>query len=180
MWSRPPCVDRATFEERTTVTSVVSRIGTASTMIGSESVATVEPATVQLDASPSAASANPSTWLPLSPMNTAAGRRRRRLYGRKPMQAKQMPSESVAIEVARVHRERVDREEGAGDRRERRSEAVHVVEKVEGVRHPDEPDDADARREHRGSPTISTRTPDARTSAAAPPWAPIFASGGRR
>ena len=73
---------------RTTVTSVVSRIGTASTSSGRSSVATVEPATFQLDASPSAPSAKPSTWLPLSPMKTAAGAASRRLYGRKPRQAK--------------------------------------------------------------------------------------------
>ena len=81
------------------MTSVVSRIGTASTRIGSSSVATVEPATVQLAVSPSEASAKPSTWLPLSPMKTAAGRLRRRLYGRKPRQAKQTPSERRATRL---------------------------------------------------------------------------------
>ena len=46
-------------------------------------------------------------------------------------------------EVARVHGDRVDREEAERDRGERRREAVHVVEQVERVRHADEPDDRD-------------------------------------
>ena len=54
------------------VTSVVSRIGIASTISGSITVATVVPAAVQLAASPMQASPNPSSWLPASPMNTAA------------------------------------------------------------------------------------------------------------
>ena len=51
-------------------------------------------------------------------------------------------------ELARVLVERGDREDGAGDRRERRGEAVHVVEQVEGVRDPDEPDEPEHSREH--------------------------------
>ena len=52
------------------MTSVVSRIGIASTSSGSSTVATVVPAAVQLAASPSAASTKPSSWLPESPMKT--------------------------------------------------------------------------------------------------------------
>ena len=44
-------------------------------------------------------------------------------------------------------RDGVDREVGAGDRRERRRKPVHVVEQVEGVRDADEPEDPDPPRE---------------------------------
>ena len=54
-----------------------------------------------------------------------------------------MPSDERRDEVARVHRERIDREERARDRGEGRREPVHVVEQVERVRHPDQPEDAD-------------------------------------
>ena len=64
------------------------------------------------------------------------------------MHAKQTQREH-GDRVARVDCERVDREEGAGDRRERRREPVHVVEEVERVRHPDEPEDADHRPDDR-------------------------------
>ena len=73
------------------VTSVVSRMGMARTIKGRRTVATVVPAAVQLAASPMQASPNPSSWLPPSPMNTAASRPLRMLYGRKPRQAN--PSE---------------------------------------------------------------------------------------
>ena len=96
VWSRPPCVTGRPSSSRTTVTSVVSRIGTASTSSGRRSVATVEPATVQLDASPSEPSAKPSTWLPLSPMNTAAG----------PAQAKVVRQEAEASEADGEREER--------------------------------------------------------------------------
>src|SRR2546423_755930 len=56
-------------------------MGTARTRIGSSNVATVVPATFQLALNPSAASAKPSTWLPESPLNTAAARRGRRVEG---------------------------------------------------------------------------------------------------
>ncbi len=58
-------------------------------------MATVVPATFQLAVSPSAASAKPSTWLPESPMKTAAERRGWRLKGRKPTHAA-----AIAIERA--------------------------------------------------------------------------------
>ena len=129
------------------MTSVVSRIGTASTSTGSSSVATVEPATVQLDASPSAASAKPSTWAPLSPMKTAAGPAEAEVVGQEADAGEADAEREQRDEVARMHRVRVDREERAGDRGERRREAVHVVEQVERVRHADQPGDADHRRD---------------------------------
>ena len=46
LWSRPPCVTGRPSSSLTTVTSVVSRIGTARTMIGRSSVANVDDATV--------------------------------------------------------------------------------------------------------------------------------------
>ena len=46
-------------------------------------------------------------------------------------------------EVAVVHGRCVDREVRAGDRRQRRGEAVHVVEEVERIRDPDQPDECD-------------------------------------
>ncbi len=46
-----------------------------------------------------------------------------------------------------VRRQRVDREVGARDDRQRRRETVHVVEQVEGVRDADEPEEADRPRE---------------------------------
>ena len=89
----PPWVTGRRSASRLTVTSVVSRIGIASTSSGSSIVATVVPAVVQLAASPSTASTKPSTWLPESPMKTAALPPGRRLNGRKPTHAK--PSESA-------------------------------------------------------------------------------------
>ena len=47
-----------------------------------------------------------------------------------------------------MHRRRVDREVEAGDGRERRREAVHVVEQVERVRDPDEPEERDHDAQH--------------------------------
>ena len=62
---------------------------------GSSTVATVVPATVQLEARANDASANPSTWLPESPMKTAAARPGLRLKGRNPTQASPSASEST-------------------------------------------------------------------------------------
>ena len=78
------------------MTSAVSRIGTASTSSGRISVATVVSATFQLVSRPSAASANPITWLPESPMKTAAGLRGRKLNGRKPATASASESETTS------------------------------------------------------------------------------------
>ena len=58
-------------------------------------MANVVPATVQLDASASDASPKPSTWLPESPMMTAAGRPGRRLKGRYPTHARPSAREST-------------------------------------------------------------------------------------
>ena len=80
-------------------TRPVSRIGIASTSSGRTSVATVVSATFQLVASPSAPSVKPSTWLPESPMNTAAGLPGRKLNGRKPSVAR--PSESERTSSSR-------------------------------------------------------------------------------
>ena len=57
---------------------------------------TVVPAAFQLAESPSAASAKPSSWLPESPMKTAAAVRSRRLKGRKPAQASPTASETTS------------------------------------------------------------------------------------
>src|SRR5262245_42671419 len=64
--------------------------------MGRNSVATVVPATFQLAVNPSAASAKPSTWLPESPMKTAAERFGRKLKGRKPAHAPAIASESAS------------------------------------------------------------------------------------
>ena len=131
------------------MTSVVSRIGTASTRIGSSSVATVEPATVQLAARPSEASAKPSTWLPLSPMNTAAGPAEAEVVRQEAEAGEADAEREEGDEAVRVDRVRVDGEERAGDRGEGRRQPVHVVEQIERVRHPDEPDDGRARSRRR-------------------------------
>ena len=83
----PPWVTGRRSSVRRTVTSVVSRIGIASTSSGSTRLVSVAPAVVQLDASASEARPKPSTWLPESPMKTRALRPGRRLKGRKPRQA---------------------------------------------------------------------------------------------
>ena len=147
MWSRPPCVTGRFSTSRAIVTSVVSRIGIASTRSGRRIVATVVPATVQLAARASEASANPITRLPESPMKTAAPRRGLRLNGRKPAHASPRASDEGEDRVVLVLRDRVDREVRTRDDRERRREAVHVVEQVERVRDPDEPEEADRPRE---------------------------------
>ena len=130
------------------MTSVVSRIGIARTISGSITVATVVPAAVQLAASPRLASAKPSSWLPASPMKTAA------LLAEPEVERQEADAGEAERERederrgrCRVHGGRVDREVGAGDRGERRREAVHVVEQVERVRDPDEPDDGDDERD---------------------------------
>ena len=172
-------VDRPPLEQaHDRSTSAVSRIGTASMIIGSSSVATVVPASFQLADEASAASANPITWLPESPMNTAAGLRGRRLKGRKPTQASATASESISTSGVRVVRERVDREVRAGDRGERRRQAVHVVEQVERVRHARRARAARSRwrgRRWRRSPRACRWRSRARPRRPAPP---SFASGG--
>ena len=83
----PPWVTGRRSSVRRTVTSVVSRIGIASTSSGSTMLVSVAPAVVQLEASASEARPKPITWLPESPMKTRALRPGRRLKGRKPRQA---------------------------------------------------------------------------------------------
>ena len=149
MWSRAALVTGPPLEQRTNVTSVVSRIGIASTSSGSSVVASVVPATFQLDESANDASAKPSTWLPESPMKTAAaaagpqveaaGSRGRRRRAQSARTSTARFGCSVAASIAKY---------GAGDRRERRRQAVHVVEQVERVRDPDEPDERERDREH--------------------------------
>jgi hypothetical protein len=67
------------------------------------------------------------------------------LKGRKPRHAN--ASESARTSTRSFGCAVVDREVEAGDRRERRREAIHVVEQVERVRDPDEPEERDRRRE---------------------------------
>ena len=110
------------------------------------SVATVEPATFQLDASPSA----PGEAEHLAA--AVAHEHRGRAVGAQVVGQEAEAGETDAEgdrerDVVRMNRHGVDREVGAGDRCERRGEPVHVVEQVERVRHADEPDDADRRRE---------------------------------
>ena len=144
----PPCVTGRRSSVRRTVTSVVSRIGIASTSSGSRTLVSVAPAVVQLEASASDASPKPITWLPESPMNTAAGRPGRRLNGRKPTHAPPSASATTSAEVSLVGRDRVDGEHRARDGGERGREPVHVVEQVEGVRDPDQPEQAERDGEH--------------------------------
>ena len=147
MWSRPPCVTGRFSTRRAIVTSVVSRIGIASTSSGRRIVATVVPATVQLAASASDASPNPISWLPESPMKTTAPRRGRRLYGQEAETREAEREREGEDDLVLVLGQRVDREVGAGDDREGRCEAVHVVEEVERVRDAHEPEEADRPRE---------------------------------
>ncbi len=144
----PPWVTGRRSSVRRTVTSVVSRIGIASTSSGSTRLVSVAPAVVQLDASASEARPKPSTWLPESPMKTRALRPGRRLKGRKPRQAPPSASATTSASSPESCVERGEREDGAGDRGERRCQPVHVVEQVERVRDPDEPDESEHRREH--------------------------------
>ena len=139
--------DRPPFEQADVVTSVVSSTGTASTRIGRRSVATVDPATFQLAARPSAASAKPSTCAPESPMKTSALPPGRRLNGRNPAHAHAPASANARSRAIRVDGDGVDREEPERDPGERRREAVHVVEQVERVRHADEPEDRERPRD---------------------------------
>ena len=95
MWSRPPCVTGRFSTSRAIVTSVVSRIGIASTSSGSRIVATVVPATVQLAASASEARPKPIVCAPESPMNTEAPRCGLRLNGRNAAHASPSASASA-------------------------------------------------------------------------------------
>ncbi len=119
----------------------------ASTSSGSTVVATVVPATVQLDASPSAASVNP--------ISLAARVAHERECVAVPAEVERQEADTRAAEAQRQHehevaralRGGVDCEVEARDGGERRSQAVHVVEQVEGVRDPDEPEQRDGDRD---------------------------------
>ena len=130
------------------MTSVVSRIGTASTRIGSRKVATVVPATFQLADRPRAARKNPSTCEPESPMKTSALPRRLRLNGRKPRQARApaRASASAAWLGWTVTASIAKKPNAIAG--ERRGEPVHVVEQVERVRHADEPEEREGPGDH--------------------------------
>ena len=143
----PPWVTGRRSIVRRTVTSVVSRIGIASTSSGSTMLVSVAPAVVQLDASASEARPKPITWLPESPMKTPGAAAGPQVEGKEAEAGAAERERDDERELARVLVERGDREDGAGHRRERRGEAVHVVEQVERVRDPDEPDEPDRRRE---------------------------------
>ena len=161
-WSRPPWWIGRPSTRRTAVTSAVSRIGIASTSSGMMSVAIVDSATFQLVARPSEASVSPITWLPESPMKTAAGLRGRKLKGRKPATASASASETTSRRSSSWIQTASIGEEERGHDGEAPGEPVHVVEEVEGVRDRHEPEQAeggggdavlddlhaDARREH--------------------------------
>ncbi len=123
----------------------------------------------------SEASPKPITWLPESPMNTAARRPGLQVEREKADAGEAEGEREHAAEAVRVLRDGVDCEVRAGDDGERRGEPVHVVEQVEGVRDPDEPDQADHGREHvvsrspRPSARSRGRSPPRRTGRRASP-----------
>ena len=109
----------------------------------------VAPAVVQLEGEgTSERRPKPITWLPESPMKTAARSRRPQVEGEEADAGPAERERDGQARLARVPHDRIDREDGARHRGERRGQAVHVVEEVERVRDPDEPDEAQHRREH--------------------------------
>ena len=129
------------------MTSVVSRIGTASTRIGSNSVATVVPATFQLAVEPECGEREAEHLAAGVAHEDSRGALRPQVERQEAGARERERKREREHGVVRVDRDRVDREEDGRDRCERRREAVHVVEQVEGVRHPDEPDECDEARE---------------------------------
>ena len=85
--------------------------------IGSRSVATVVPATFQLAARPSAASAKPSTCEPESPMKTSALPPRAQVERQEPGARARAGEREREMRVVRVDGDGVDREEPERDRR---------------------------------------------------------------
>ena len=83
MWSRPALGDRPPLEQPNERHERRVEDRDREHEQRQHGVASVVPATFQLDASASEASAKPSTWLPESPMKTDAERPGRRLKGRK-------------------------------------------------------------------------------------------------
>jgi hypothetical protein len=128
---------------RTIVTSVVSRIGTASTRIGSSSVATGDrPARRQPERGECEAE-----HLTAAITHEDGGRAVQAQVVREEAEAREADAEREhGNRVARVHGERVNCKERTGDSSERRCEPVHVVQQVERVRHSDEPEEAEHRR----------------------------------
>ena len=144
-WSRPPWWIGLPSTRRTAVTSAVSRIGIASTSSGMMSVAIVDSATFQLVARPSEASVNPITWLPESPMKTAAGLPGTEVEREEAGHGERERERDHQQEVVVVDPDGIDREEQRGDHGKAPGEAVHVVEEVEGVRDRHEPQEAERR-----------------------------------
>ena len=148
MWSVPPWVTGRRSASRRTVTSVVSRIGIASTRSGSSIVATrrsrrrpagreaerAEQEAEQLAAAVAHEDARPVARPQVEREEAEAGEGQR--------------EREDEDEVVRMRRRRVDREVEACDGRERRRQAVHVVEQVEGVGDPHEPEDGDRDAQH--------------------------------
>ena len=143
MWSFPPSVTGRFSRRRITVTSVVSRIGTASTSSGSSIVATVVPAVVQLAARPERGEHEAEHLAARVAHEHGRALARSQIEGQE-AEAREAERECEhEDDVVLVGRGGVDREVAARDRRERRGEPVHVVEQVEGVGDADEPHDRD-------------------------------------
>ena len=134
----PPCVTGRRSASLLTVTSVVSRMGIASTRSGSSMVATVVPAARPARREAERGEEEPEQLAPRVPHEHL--RTARTEVERKEAEAGEREGEREhEDEVVLVDGRGVDREVEARHRRERRGEAVHVVEEVEGVRDADEP-----------------------------------------
>ena len=144
----------------------MSRIGTASTRIGSRSVATVVPATFQLD-DEAERREREAEHLRAGVAHEHERPAVRPQVERQEAAARQGAEREREDEhrVVRVDGDGVDGEEAECDRGERRGEAVHVVEQVEGVRHPDQPEQRNERRRRRRLWISWTSVPVARTIA---------------
>ena len=151
-------------------------MGTASTSSGSSIVASVVPATFQLDESAKEASAKPSTWLPESPMKTIAFPPGRRFSGRKPRQAAPSASEStstarfgcsVAASTAKYAQAMVASDAASPSMLSSRLKAFAIPTSQTSA----------TTVASTSLPITSTRRPLAMTMPAAPNCAPSFASG---
>ena len=173
----PPCVTGRRSARRRTVTSVVSRIGIASTSSG-RSVdrrngrpggrpARREPERGEHEAEHLAAP------VAHEDVGAAAGAEVEREEAETREREREREDEH---EVVLVHRRRVYREVEARHGRERRREAVHVVQQVERVRDPHEPESA-TMTPRTSFVTSSTRRPAAIAIPAAPNWTASLDSG---
>ena len=148
MWSRPPCVTGRRSTRRTTVTSVVSRIGIASTSRGSEHRRDRRPGGRPARGERERGEQEPEQ------LAARVAHEDPRPVGRPEVERQEAGAREREREgededeLVLVHGRRVDREVDARDRRERRREPVHVVEQVEGVRDPHEPEERDRDAEH--------------------------------